>query len=162
MLCKSCRPTHKEYNKIGFAIFGFFYDFIWILQASAKTHKRVKNLIANRPLERFESSQIYPWFAQKTLERAQDMQCGPWGLGAARLGEIRWSAYWRGPGKGRRGVYGSRATHLGVGLGRKYCRWVGTVEASGGRCWSSGSGEPTVRPGQHTDVGARNGPSKAA
>jgi hypothetical protein len=47
----------------------------------SQTTQRVKNLLANRPLERFESSQIYPWFAQKALERAQAMQCGPRGLG---------------------------------------------------------------------------------
>jgi hypothetical protein len=40
MLCRICRFSHTEHNKIGFAIFGFFYDLIWILQVAAKTHKR--------------------------------------------------------------------------------------------------------------------------
>jgi hypothetical protein len=26
--CKSGRSSHKKYSNIGFAIFGFFYDFI--------------------------------------------------------------------------------------------------------------------------------------
>jgi hypothetical protein len=80
-LYKRCRSTHKEYNKIDFAFLGYFYDFIWILQDSAKTPKRLKNLFMSRPLERFGPSQIFPRFAPKTLERAQTMQCGPqaWG-----------------------------------------------------------------------------------
>jgi hypothetical protein len=86
--CKSCRSSPKEHIKIGFANFGFFYDFIWILQATAKKHKGVKIHFANRPLERFKVSQIYPWFAQTTLERARASQCNPRGLGATRLGEI--------------------------------------------------------------------------
>jgi hypothetical protein len=49
--CKSCSSSHKEHRKIGFAIFGFFYDFIWILQGAAKTLKGVKKLFASRPPE---------------------------------------------------------------------------------------------------------------
>jgi hypothetical protein len=33
---KSCRIFYSESNKIGFAFFCFFYDFIWILQKLAK------------------------------------------------------------------------------------------------------------------------------
>jgi hypothetical protein len=39
MLCKRCRSIHIEHNKISFAIFQFFYDFIWNLQVTAQTHK---------------------------------------------------------------------------------------------------------------------------
>jgi hypothetical protein len=31
VLCRNCSSSHTEHNKIGFAIFGFFYDFISIL-----------------------------------------------------------------------------------------------------------------------------------
>jgi hypothetical protein len=68
MLFKSCSSSHTEHKKIGFAIFGIFYHFIWILQGAAETHKRGKNHFARRPLESFEPSQICPWFAQNTLE----------------------------------------------------------------------------------------------
>jgi hypothetical protein len=47
----SCSSSYTEHNKIWFAIFGFFYDFISILQVAAKTHQRGKNLLVLRPLE---------------------------------------------------------------------------------------------------------------
>jgi hypothetical protein len=97
--------------------FRIFLWFIWILQASAKTHKRVKNLFMRRPLERFGGSQKYPQFAQNTLERSQASQCGPWAKGAARLGEI-WRGRRRGwPGKGWSGVYGSPGLRVWPVLG---------------------------------------------
>jgi hypothetical protein len=37
-----------------FRIFGFFYDFIWNLQALGKNTKGGKNLIFLRPLETFD------------------------------------------------------------------------------------------------------------
>jgi hypothetical protein len=43
MLFKSCSSSHTEHKKIGFAIFGIFYHFIWILQGAAETHKRGEN-----------------------------------------------------------------------------------------------------------------------
>jgi hypothetical protein len=36
MLWESCSSSHTEHNKISFAIFGFLYDFIGILQGSAQ------------------------------------------------------------------------------------------------------------------------------
>jgi hypothetical protein len=50
MLCISCSPSHTEHNKIGFAIFGFFYDFIWIFQVTGSNNKTGKNLLALSPL----------------------------------------------------------------------------------------------------------------
>jgi hypothetical protein len=36
MLCRICRFSHTEHNKIGFAIFGFFYDFMSIYKLLLK------------------------------------------------------------------------------------------------------------------------------
>jgi hypothetical protein len=83
MLCKNCRTSHTENNKIGFAFFGFFYDFIWILQVAAKTHQRGKILFTKKPLESFKR-----FFLPNSLELLGALQCSPWGLGAARPGEI--------------------------------------------------------------------------
>jgi hypothetical protein len=47
MLCKIRRSSQIEHSKIGFAIFGFFFDFIRILQGAAETHQRVKKHFAN-------------------------------------------------------------------------------------------------------------------
>jgi hypothetical protein len=77
MLCKRCSSTHMEYNKIGVAFFWFFCEFLRILQTLVKAHKRGKNLITKRSLETFRTSQEFPRFAQKTLERSHASQCGP-------------------------------------------------------------------------------------
>jgi hypothetical protein len=51
MLRKSCRSSHTEHNKIRFAIFVFFYNFIWFLQASGTTQKGRKNILSQGSLE---------------------------------------------------------------------------------------------------------------
>jgi hypothetical protein len=56
----SCSSRYTEHNKIGITIFGFFYNFISILQGTAKTLKGVKNPFARRPLLTFENSQMCP------------------------------------------------------------------------------------------------------
>jgi hypothetical protein len=53
MLWESCSSSHTEDNKISFAFFGFFCDFIYSLQVTAKAHQRGKNLLALRSLELF-------------------------------------------------------------------------------------------------------------
>jgi hypothetical protein len=49
MLQKSCSSSYIEHNKIEFAIFGFFYDFILNLKVAAITHKGGKNHFACGP-----------------------------------------------------------------------------------------------------------------
>jgi hypothetical protein len=39
---ESCSSWYTEHSKIKFAIFGFFYDFIGILQVSAEIDKRIR------------------------------------------------------------------------------------------------------------------------
>jgi hypothetical protein len=60
MLCKSCSSSHTEHNKIGFAIFGFFYKLILNLQSTGPQSKTGKNLLLPNPLESFELSQKGP------------------------------------------------------------------------------------------------------
>jgi hypothetical protein len=47
MLRESCSSSYTEHNKIGFEIFGFFCDLLWILQVAAETLKGVRNVFAN-------------------------------------------------------------------------------------------------------------------
>jgi hypothetical protein len=47
--CRCCSSTHTEHKKTGFAIFGFFYDFIWNLQGIAKTHKEGRFFLHTGP-----------------------------------------------------------------------------------------------------------------
>jgi hypothetical protein len=48
----------------------------------------LRNQLSNRPLESLSSSQICPWFAQKTLERMRGMQLGPWAKEGSGSGKI--------------------------------------------------------------------------
>jgi hypothetical protein len=43
MFRETCSFSYTEHKKIGFAIFGFFCDFIQILQVAAKSTQRGKN-----------------------------------------------------------------------------------------------------------------------
>jgi hypothetical protein len=47
MLWESYSSSYTEHNKIGFAIFGFFCDLLWILQVATETLKGVRNVFAN-------------------------------------------------------------------------------------------------------------------
>jgi hypothetical protein len=51
MFGESCSSWYTEHNKIGLAIFGFFYGLLWILQVAVKAHKRGRSFFANRTLE---------------------------------------------------------------------------------------------------------------
>jgi hypothetical protein len=61
---RSCSSSHREYKKIGFAIFGFFYDYICILQDTGPRSKELKNLFLRRPVGTFEPSHIYPLISE--------------------------------------------------------------------------------------------------
>jgi hypothetical protein len=51
MPCRNWSSSYTQHNKIGFAIFGFFYDFILNLQVTGSKSKRWKNLLAHKPSE---------------------------------------------------------------------------------------------------------------
>jgi hypothetical protein len=79
--CKSCSSSHKKHSKIGFAIFGFSYDFIWILQGAVKTLKRGKIIFTHRPLERFKLHN-HTLGLHKTPQqefKPHNAALGPWG-----------------------------------------------------------------------------------
>jgi hypothetical protein len=67
MLYKSCSVLHKESKKLGMHFYDFFYDFLCILQESAKLQTLFKNQFSNRPLGSFQihkytlALQISPW-----------------------------------------------------------------------------------------------------
>jgi hypothetical protein len=63
---------HHEYNKIGFAFFWFFCDFLYNLQETGKSFYYLS----------------YP-FAGRPSERSFVLQCGPWAAGRAGGGAGR-------------------------------------------------------------------------
>jgi hypothetical protein len=58
---KSCSILHLESKKIKFEFFLISYDFIRILQVSAKGQTLFQNTISRRPLKRFNPLQCCPW-----------------------------------------------------------------------------------------------------
>jgi hypothetical protein len=142
MLGESCSSSHTDHNKIGFAIFGFFCDFIQILQVAAKNTQRGKNHFAHRPSERLKSSQICPRFAQNSLKVSVALQCSPRGQGAARLAGFRRGRRRGWPGKcweGSRGYWGpvwvlTRGKEVASGHGRR-SRAAGAAKSSALASW---------------------------
>jgi hypothetical protein len=135
MLCKSCRSSHIEHNKIGFAIFGFFYDFIWNLQVTAKTHQRVKNHFTKRPLEVSNLHRSTLGLRTDPWEEPRPRNVVLRGLGAARPVGFRQGARRRGSGKGRSGPREAHATDLWLELGSGHHRQGGAAARRfSGRC----------------------------
>jgi hypothetical protein len=57
--CRICSSSYTEHNKIGFAIFGFLYDFILNLQGTVKTLEEWRHFMHPAP-DGFKSSQMCP------------------------------------------------------------------------------------------------------
>jgi hypothetical protein len=99
MHCNSCSSSHKEHKKIGFAIFGFFCDLIWILQVAANKTQRGKKPFCEQAPGKIELFTVMPLVCDKAPGITWDLQCGPWTKGTARPVGIR-RARWRSwPGK---------------------------------------------------------------
>jgi hypothetical protein len=77
MFRESCNSSYTEHNKIGFAIFGFFCDFIQFFKVAASTNKRGKIHFARRPQEVLKTLQISPYFAKNSRERKWALQLSP-------------------------------------------------------------------------------------
>jgi hypothetical protein len=158
-LGESCSSCYTEYNKIGFAIFGFFCDFIRILQDPVKAHKRGRFVLQSDPWN-------FLWVHNKVLGSHKTPQnylepynVGPRRLGAARPVEFRRGARRRGSGKGRSRPKESHATDLWLELGSGRHRRRGTATR---RCthhcmWErqrgGGLGEQCAAPGASLDLG---------
>jgi hypothetical protein len=74
---KSYCTFHQESNKIGFAFFWIFYDFLQNLQVSAINQTLFKMQVSTKPLKVLDSLRVGPWFADRPLEKTGDSQLGP-------------------------------------------------------------------------------------
>jgi hypothetical protein len=101
---KSCGIFHHESNKISFAFFGFFYDFLRNLQKSAKWLYYLRITFAPGSLRSFRFLQLYPCFAAEPLERLEGLRLGPWGVGRWQSGETPARVRRSPAGGGGRGV----------------------------------------------------------
>jgi hypothetical protein len=134
MLYKSCRFFHTESNIIGFAFFWIFYKFLCISQVSVTLLILFKISFTPRSLGTFDSLQMCPWFAQKTLEILSGLQCGPWGMAGGGFGQIPVRSAPGRVGDGWRKVKGLRWADLwpevgGQGAG-EWARWCSAPAAS--------------------------------
>jgi hypothetical protein len=151
---KSCITFHLESKKIGFAFFWFLYDFVWNLQVSAKVKHYLRTHFAQRSLEVFDSLQKCPWFALRSSERLEVLQCGPRVRWPARPAQFRWGRQpWPG-GSERRAAPGSPRLGFFARTGENEDRWRPTAAHDGaGRCGSE-PGEGAAYPQQWVGVGA--------
>jgi hypothetical protein len=142
-LCKSCRFCHQEYNKIGFAILVFFYDFLWFLQATGPRGKELKNLFGHQPLERFETSPKCSWVCTRVPARIKSSHRCPSAAGDS-LPAVIAGRTWSTNGTG----------HIGCSPER---RWPVARQWLHGRCGSDsgamwGWAKPWVAVGARVEV----------
>jgi hypothetical protein len=84
MLWESCSFSHTEHNKIGFAIFGLFYELILNLQDTGSIHKTVKNLFSPDPLKLLNSHRKALGISAGVLKRLKSSRVYPPTAGRAR------------------------------------------------------------------------------
>jgi hypothetical protein len=142
---KSCSIFNHKSNKIGFAIFRILYNFLHILQVSAKLHHYRRCTLAPRPSERFQSLQLGPRFADKPFERNRTSQLGPWPRGTAGSSESRRLRphSWAGSGSGS--SRSSPRAYWWPWLGQGGRRRRSSTAAGGGGRGGVVSGEETTR-----------------
>jgi hypothetical protein len=153
---KSCRVFLQESNKIEFAFFLIFYNFLCILQVSAKHIYYLRNRLSLRSLEISTLLQICPRFTLKTLERLQTLQCAPWPWPAARVAEFRLTPANSGSavGRARAGTAcGSPRLGFRARRVRDHNRRGGKVAALWTGRWSTRSGEGAAWLGRHASRG---------
>jgi hypothetical protein len=129
---KNCGIFHHKSNKTEIAFFWFFYDFIWILQESAKWLYYLRCGFAAGSLELSDTSQICPWFTKNSLERMGKTQLGPRDWPVAVPAKIRPVRRLGRPGEVRKMIGNSPATDLWAWLGERSGRRVRTVAQPGG------------------------------
>jgi hypothetical protein len=132
---KSCIIFHRKSNKIGFAFFWFFYDFLRNLQESAKCTSLFKIRFAAGTLESFKLLHMCLCFAKRPSGRFFTSQSGPWAAVSGGLAKFRRTAGRGRPGAGGGGALGpwgpiSVLAWAGEGPARQVRRRPGAVAAA--------------------------------
>jgi hypothetical protein len=90
----SCGIFHHESNKICFAFFSFFYDFLRNLQESAKALLLFQIQLCSKVPVSFSFLTYVPLFCGKALRRNCGFAMGPLGAGRWRSRQIPASMPW--------------------------------------------------------------------
>jgi hypothetical protein len=127
---KSCSVFHPESNKIGFAVFCFF-------QVLLEIH------FTARSLELFKGLQVYPCYADGSLERIGNSQLSPWASAGGSPAKIRRTGGRVQLGAGGGTACGSLGLDSQAWTGQDCSRRAQTVAQGGaGRCgFKSGEGQ---------------------
>jgi hypothetical protein len=80
---RSCSSSHIEHNKISFAIFGFFYDFIWILQVTGSKGKTWRIYFYPSPWKDLKPHTTTLGFCTQVPKRSQSSHVYPSAAGRA-------------------------------------------------------------------------------
>jgi hypothetical protein len=108
---KSCSTPHQESSKIEFAIFPIFYNFLEILQDSAK-HMYYWRFKCQEGSESLRFLTNMSLLCRSTLEKKSPLQLGPLGRPAAVWPQILRGLAGVRPGKGRGRALGPPRTSL--------------------------------------------------
>jgi hypothetical protein len=157
---KSYCTFHQESNKIGFAFFWIFYDFLQNLQVSAINQTLFKMQVSTKPLKVLDSLRVGPWFADRPWKN-RGLAIGSPGAGRRRSDQIPANRQSWPVGRGRRVICGVPRLDFDRWLGRWWRRWgraaATAVVSYGTPC----SGEVAARwetwASQRAIVGARGG-----
>jgi hypothetical protein len=153
MLWESCSSSYTEHNKIEFAFFGFFCNFIWFFKVTAEAQQGVKIILRRNPwnflsLTRLPSTlaarpsnpKNFPQGYPRRRRRLAGSDVGPtqvnmWHGGTieltlSRLAVVAWPAVSPASGGDRPVVARPRALELRRGQGRSWST-CGTGSFSG-------------------------------
>jgi hypothetical protein len=96
---------HQQSNKIGFAFFGFFYDFLRNLQETAKWIYYLSYTLQQGPGKSWGLTEK-PLVCTQTLRKSCPFAIGSPSAGRRRFGQIPANRRSRSAGRGRRGTRG--------------------------------------------------------
>jgi hypothetical protein len=157
MLWESCSSSYTEHNKIGFAIFGFFYDFILNLQDTVKTLKRWRIIFHADPCQLLKVHICALGLPHRTPTTVARSPAARWGSGRQTSEQGMWldslEIDWRQrlgrichqrAAAAERWRRGRRSSDSGEkrGEAQQCAAWVASMCPRDGARWVPGLGEP--------------------
>jgi hypothetical protein len=115
---KSCSTFHQESNKIGFTFFWILYDFLWILQESAKHMYYLRFTFATRPLTILIPHDGTLGSCKTPWKESISCNVAPGGGGRRGQPEFRRAGGALGRGRCRGGVWAQQRSICGRSRGR--------------------------------------------